>query len=434
MLLLYVTKAWLSSSECFSEYRSAYYAGKHIIPLFVSVHPSDLSSEAATRFSTLCSSVQGIQIEAIPLSQMSHDLLRGSLDLHSKNIVWEKRRRVLRRATLSILALFTCLGLLAVYYKDYVLREFEQWQISSSFQKLSDEELSRMADKAGQSGSGDRMFRECDSSLICPDMLIVPGGDFWMGAADDFAANDWELPRSKITIEPFAVAKFEITRAQWSACHSITQLSEAGKCKEIPTSKNTGNLPADSVSWTDAKIYVAWLNEQTVGTPAGPYRLLSEAGWEYANRGIRSAQAEHKLYHWGNEIDTACTYANGLNKSMPDAFDIRREGLDCPNNPVLANEVGKLKPNAFGIHDMAGNLAEWVEDCWHDTYDNRPTGNEAWLTHAGGTCDRVIRGGSWYGSVDNLRAAARAKVAPGLFGFNIGFRVARDLRWKPPGE
>ena len=82
VLLLYVTKAWLSSSECFSEYRSAYYAGKHIIPLFVSVHPSDLSSEAATRFSTLCSSVQGIQIEAIPLSQMSHDLLRGSLDLH----------------------------------------------------------------------------------------------------------------------------------------------------------------------------------------------------------------------------------------------------------------------------------------------------------------------------------------------------------------
>ena len=112
---------------------------------------------------------------------------------------------------------------------------------------------------------------------------------------------------------------------------------------------------------------------------------------------------------------------------MPDTLDINRGGVDCPNNPVFASDVGLFQANAFGLSDMAGNVAEWVEDCWHDSYHGRPTGAEAWVTGVEMPCDRVIRGGSWSGVTDNLRNAARSNLDPDLFGFNIGFRVARDL-------
>jgi formylglycine-generating enzyme required for sulfatase activity len=165
------------------------------------------------------------------------------------------------------------------------------------------------------------------------------------------------------------------------------------------------------------------------GTPDGPYRLLSEAEWEYAVRGLTSASEPHTIYPWGDQPEGGCEYANALDVNMPETLAFERQGLNCPNSSVMATHVGSFKPNKFGLNDISGNLAEWVEDCWHESYHGRPTDASAWIKGADPNCERVIRGGSWAGELDHLRAASRVKLQDDLFGFNIGFRVARDLDW-----
>jgi formylglycine-generating enzyme required for sulfatase activity len=239
-------------------------------------------------------------------------------------------------------------------------------------------------------------FRECAEN--CPEMAIVPAGEFTMGSpATEEGRYDDEGPQHKVALaRPFAVSKFEVTFEDWDACVSI------GGCVSISdNSMGRGRNPVIDVTWDEAKQYVTWLSRMTGKT----YRLLAEAEWEYAARAGTAT-----IYPWGDEIGQGNANCNGCGSQ----WDNKRTA-----------PVGSFAANAFGIYDMAGNVSQWVEDCWNDNYNGAPIDGSAWTS---GDCNRrVIRGGSWNGDPQDLRSANRGwDATEGRYVF-LGFRVARTL-------
>jgi len=182
-------------------------------------------------------------------------------------------------------------------------------------------------------------------------MVVVPAGEFmwgWLGS----------LEENKVTIaKPFAVGKFEATFAEWDAC--VT----AGGCTHKPADAGwgRGKRPVINVSWDDAtKEYLPWLSRMTSKT----YRLLTETEWEYAARGATSASAIRAIYSWGNDIGKNLANCKGCGSQ----WDAKQTA-----------PVGSFPPNAFGLHDMHGNVLEWVQDCYEDTYAGVPLDGRARL-------------------------------------------------------
>ena len=266
-----------------------------------------------------------------------------------------------------------------------------------------------------------RVFRDCPD---CPEMIVVPSGRFTMGSprSEQGRQND-EGPAHPVTIQyRFAVSVHEVTRGEFGRFVAATNrvmgdscwtlegkwIERAGVGWRNPVFSQEDNHPVVCVSWRDAKAYVRWLLEQT----GKRYRLLSEAEWEYAARAGTTVP-----FHFGATISTdqanyhgSYTYGSG------------REGVYLGRT----TPVGSFPANGFGLHDMHGNVWEWVEDCWHEDYSGAPTDGSAWLS--GGTCERrVLRGGSWYNAPWNLRSADRAWFVAGYRPYAIGFRVARTL-------
>jgi formylglycine-generating enzyme required for sulfatase activity len=244
-----------------------------------------------------------------------------------------------------------------------------------------------------------REFRDCGD---CPTMVVVPAGEFTMGAP---AAELGGEAQHRVRIEaPFAVSKFEITFAEWDACVA------AGGCGGYEPGDEgwgRGNSPAMNLSWEDAKAYAAWLSAKTGKT----YRLLSEAEWEYAARAGTVA---------------AYPYADGLSPTKAN-YDASPDGSGPSDlNRQRTVPVGSFEPNAFGLYDMQGNVSEWVEDCWNNEYTAAaPTDGSAWLT---GDCKgHVVRGGSWEDSATELRSAARTGGAKDDRFYTDGVRLARSL-------
>jgi formylglycine-generating enzyme required for sulfatase activity len=163
-----------------------------------------------------------------------------------------------------------------------------------------------------------------------------------------------------------------------------------------------GRRPVMNVSWDDARQYVAWLSKRT----GKPYRLLSEAEWEYAARA-----GSDKAYSWGDHIGKG--HANCI-------------GCDSEWDGNQTAPVGSFAPNAFGLYDMHGNVWEWVEDCYHPNYESAPTNGSSW-TEGADCSDRVVRGGSWFVNPLELRLANRLRGTSVLRGFDRGFRVGRTL-------
>ena len=237
-------------------------------------------------------------------------------------------------------------------------------------------------------------FLECTS---CPEMVVIPPGTFMMGSPAGEGSHD-EYPHRRVTIaKRFAVSRFEVTIAQWDAC------TADGGCNLKPEDNGwgRGNRPVTNISWNDTREYMAWLSRRT----GHSYRLLSEAEWEYAARaGTATA------YSWGQEVG-----ANNANCQ------------DCgsPWDRRQTAPVGSFKPNAFGLYDMHGNVLEWVEDAWHDSYDGAPGDGSVF---AGGDDGfRVLRGGSWATVSDLVRVAYRDKSQPFDRSYLAGFRVARAM-------
>jgi len=246
-------------------------------------------------------------------------------------------------------------------------------------------------------------FKDCPE---CPEMVVVPSGEFTMGSPPDEAERQSnEDPQHKVTIaKPFGVGKYEVTFAEWDACEA------AGGCKLKPNDYGWGGgkRPMIDVSWDDGKEYVSWLAKKT----GRPYRLLSEAEWEYAARaGTATA------FSTGRTITTDQANFHGDHTDGGSAKGVYRG---------KTIEVGSLnKPNAFGLHDMHGNVWEWVEDCYKDTYAGAPSDGRA--SSAVPSCSRVVRGGSWVNIPRYLRSAKRGSNGPDYRSGLVGFRVARTL-------
>ncbi len=249
-------------------------------------------------------------------------------------------------------------------------------------------------------------FDDCNGANWCPRMRTIPAGTFQMGTAGNDGGD--ESLHSVAFAHAFAVGKFEVTRFQWAAC-----VSRSG-CRSNPnpsTPPQWANIssghPVINVSWDDAQTYVRWLSRWT----GRNYRLLTEAEWEYAAR-----------------AGTNTTYSTGPTISPAQANYFTDNSVILPGWAGTAPQtrtVGSYPANPFGVHDMHGNVWEWVQDCYAP-YSQAPVDGSANNNPAPCT-QRVIRGGSWADVSLPLRSANREWRTPSLPSAQIGFRVARTL-------
>jgi len=231
-----------------------------------------------------------------------------------------------------------------------------------------------------------------------PEMLLVRGGTFNMAHFQGQGVQD-ELPVRSVAINTFAIGVCEVTFDEYDLFAKATK-------RKLPDDSGwaRGRRPVINVSWEDAQAYAKWLSEQT----GKRYRLPSEAEWEYAARAGTKSE-----YWWGDNIGRGQANCDGC-------------GTQWDNKQTAP--VGSFKPNSFGLHDTAGNVWEWVEDCWHLNYDGAPTDGRAWGQENGGDCGRrVIRGGSWNYTPWDLRSSTRFWSTAGTRDDLIGFRLAQDL-------
>jgi formylglycine-generating enzyme required for sulfatase activity len=251
-------------------------------------------------------------------------------------------------------------------------------------------------------------------------MVVVPAGQFIMGSPPSETGRDSdEGPPHLVKIaRPFAVGKYEVSFDEWDAC-----VAERGCGAAKDEGWGRGRNPVINVSYDQAVGYTEWLSEKT----GKKYRLLSEAEWEYAARA-----GSDKARYWGSSPDRACQFANVANQRTKAKYNKQYEGyydkyppFDCDDGITETATVGSFKPNAFGLYDMLGNVWEWVEDCYNQTYDGAPTDGSTWGT---GDCSRrVVRGGGWSNRPASVRSAARNWFRPTDRGGYLGFRVARTL-------
>ena len=238
------------------------------------------------------------------------------------------------------------------------------------------------------------VFRDCED---CPEMVVVPAGRFRMGCVSGQDCEDDELPVHEVQVGSFALSKYEVLFEEYDRFADAT-----GRERPYDRGWGRGGRPVINVSWEDARAYAEWLSAQTGAT----YRLPSEAEWEYAARaGTTTA------YSWGADV--------GRNRANCDGCGSRWD------NEQTA-PAGSFAPNAWGLHDMHGNVREWVADCWHPSYARAPTDGSAWTR--GEDCGRrVLRGGSWLGVARSLRSANRGRVDIGHRSGLVGFRLSRTL-------
>ncbi len=314
-----------------------------------------------------------------------------------------------RIARLSIWVLLGIIGLIGLVWSNQeFLHQRYRWytKIEPHFQQhFRPNTLTKQLERVRRPLES---FRECSINTRCPKMIVLPAGSFDMGTSDsDLKALQAKYPRRKnlgedehpqrtVSIPAFAIAETELTFDEWEVC------VEFGYCEQRGSHTwGKGSRPVINVSWDDAQKYVVWLSKAT----GGKYRLPTEAEWEYAARAGSKTQ-----YSWGNEPgqDNAnCT--------------------ECTAEAYGTKPVGTYLPNKFGLHDMHGNVREWVEDAYHlNYYGNPPINGTAWLE--GGKKDlRMIRGGAWFIFPEFSRSANRAKLSPDTRNNFVGFRVARTL-------
>jgi formylglycine-generating enzyme required for sulfatase activity len=307
----------------------------------------------------------------------------------------EKRSKRLSRTILGILvASIAAAGLIALNFDRVRKASYWFFSVRGYVKSQTDERVfleKRMP------------FKECRD---CPEMIFVHKGVFTRGGPLSGSPDaNRESPLSTVEIRrSFAVSVTEVNFSQWDAC------ADHGACRSIVSAGEwgRGEQPVIWVSWMDAQDYVKWISALT----GRRYRLLSEAEWEFAARG-----------------------GQATNYSFPDAdIDDYAWHAKNPRDIPRPHKVGILKANPYGLKDMHGNVAEWVEDCFHETYGDAPRTEVAWTT--GPFCDRrrVVRGGHWQSDAKAVRSASRNWYPLGDSSDQIGFRVAREVTADGPSE
>jgi len=275
-----------------------------------------------------------------------------------------------------------------------------------------------------------------------PSMIVIPTGSFQMGAPDnEVGREDDETPQHEVTIgKGFALSRTSVTVGQFrefvrasgyqpdsvklggasvydEGTGAMRDDSSAGWQDDYAGRSADSRMPVVNVSWNDAKAYVDWLSQRTGKT----YRLPSEAEFEYALRGGTNSR-----YWWGDgtpsskvENLTGSGDRSPSGRRWSNAFQGYRDGYWGPA------PAGSFAPNAFGLYDIDGNVSEWVQDCWHDSYLRAPRDGSAWVNPGCGS--RVVRGGSWGSSPEQVRSAYRQGADANVRSGRVGFRVLREL-------
>ena len=267
-----------------------------------------------------------------------------------------------------------------------------------------------------------KLFRDCSA---CPEMVVIPAGTFRMGSAlSEHGRRNNEGPVHSVSISPaLAVGVHEVTKLEFTAFTAETGHRTGDSCLiqldrmeerrgrgwRNPGFPETPRNPVVCVNWSDAQAYIEWLLQKT----GARYRLLTEAEWEYA------ARAGTEMPRWWGDA-SQCSHANGADKTHSGAA-----GVDCHDGHRWTAPAGSFRASPWGLHDMLGNVWEWTQDCWKDSYRNAwPDGRAREEPDCSG---RVLRGGSWNLDAAGLRAANRSWSFHEVRSIDIGFRVARDI-------
>jgi formylglycine-generating enzyme required for sulfatase activity len=282
------------------------------------------------------------------------------------------------------------------------------------------------------------VLRDCPQ---CPELVVVPAGRFMMGS-DDGESGRPEGPIHEVNLRrPFALARTEVTVGEFRRFVEATGYQVAAGCRvqsaQVVKGERVGwddradagwqspgfvgalreDMPVVCVGHADARAYAAWL----ASVSGKPYRLPSEAEWEYAARA-----GSRGIYPWGNNPDLGCGSANLYDRSARRLLDFGWGFADCDDgHPELA-PVGQLRANAFGLHDMIGNVWEWTADCYREPYD--PANGDGRVVTGEGQCQRwTVRGGGWMTRPSRQRPTFRGRDPVDARYSYFGFRVARDL-------
>jgi formylglycine-generating enzyme required for sulfatase activity len=312
------------------------------------------------------------------------------------------RTRQRLQAAVYVLLVGIILGLIGLINQAYIEEQVNWYWTMRPYMlaQVRPYVLSVDAERALKPG---QTFRECAKD--CPEMVVVPAGEFMMGSPptekDRMPDED---PQHRVTIAaPFAVSKYDVTFIDWDACVSAGGCPREGRAGDVDWGRDT--RPVIYVSWDDAQQYVAWLSRMT----GKPYRLLSDAEFEYAARA-----GTQTTYPWGDDIGTNNANCVGCGSQWTGSAGTWQTA-----------PVGSFAANRFGLYDMVGNVWKWVQDCYHPDYNGAPTDGSTW---AGGDCAaRVIRGGSWAGGPDVIRPAFRDRTSTSDRNYTLGFRIARTL-------
>ena len=308
----------------------------------------------------------------------------------------EEESRGKRRIALASLAAGFVLGLGLAHWGVDLDGDALGWLTTGSSPKSPSSTTDRGSREPDPPANPGRRFRDCEA---CPEMVEVPTGSFVMGspaAEEGRDRSEWPMHQVEIAYR-LAVGVYEVTFQEWDAC-----VDNGGCSGYVPDDEGWGHArrPVLNLARNFVQRYIDWL----IAVTGREYRLLSEAEWEYVARaGTRTA------YHFGDEIPPRlANFGENAGKTV---------------------EVGSYPANAFGLYDVHGNVAEWVSDCWHDSYLDAPSDGSAWMTD---DCDDfVVRGGSWKTSAIASRSAARLSASRFLpyhaSDQPFGFRVARTL-------
>jgi formylglycine-generating enzyme required for sulfatase activity len=290
------------------------------------------------------------------------------------------------------------------------------------------------------SATAAEVFKDCSN---CPAMAKVPPGTFVMGSSAAETTREGldpqyvadERPQHTVTIaKAFALGQYPVTRGEFAEFVRETGHDPSGcyvyargqwvllktRSWRNPGYVQSDRHPAVCVSYEDAQRYVQWLSKKT----GKSYRLPTEAEWEYAARaGTTTAR------FWGDGRDQACEFADVADLTGAGALrwnkDNKEQVFQCRDGFAYTAPVGSFRPNAFGLYDMLGNVFQWTEDCYHDSYNGAPSDGSAWTS---GACEgRVQRGGSWSNGPRSTRSADRNGSPAAYRNIDIGFRVARTL-------